>query len=348
VLRDLLGTAAAAFDRAATYAAYAQTARARRQNRAETLDHRARMDALTQLAAHYAARGPGGYFVEAGPIEPRRERVRALPEGGHVEDLRWELDYPLYHPQIADRHAKHLRPAAARLWLHRQPRPLVVLVHGYLAGHHPIEEQIWPSSWLYRRGLDLAFFVLPGHGARAVRTGLRPPPFPGSDPRVTNEGFRQVMMELGGLAHWLRGRGHPAIGVMGMSLGGYTAALAATVLPELAFVVPVIPVTSLADFARDQGRLGTTPEEEALEHAALDAVYRVISPLHRAPLASPERCLVIAAKADRITPMRHAERLAEHFGAPLETWHGGHVLQFGRGQSFRRVGRLLGELGYFG
>ena len=42
--------------------------------------------------------------------------------------------------------------------------------------------------------------------------------------------------------------------------------------------------------------------------------------------------------------MHHAQRLADHFGAPLETFVGGHLLQFGRADAFRRVGRLLGEL----
>ena len=54
---------------------------------------------------------------------------------------------------------------------------------------------------------------------------------------------------------------------------------------------------------------------------------------------------MIGAKADRITPLLHAQRIARHFGAPLETWPGGHLLQVGRSDGFRHIGRLLATLG---
>jgi pimeloyl-ACP methyl ester carboxylesterase len=55
--------------------------------------------------------------------------------------------------------------------------------------------------------------------------------------------------------------------------------------------------------------------------------------------------LVLAARADRITPAAHAERLARHFRTRLVQFHGGHLLQFGRGEAFREIGRLLERLG---
>lgn len=336
----MLGSAAAVVDRAATLAAYAQTARGRRRSRAESLGHEERLAALEALRQVYAGRRD--YFLEPALPAPRRERVRAIA-GGSVEDLRWASDYVTFLPAIAARYRGGGHPAAARLWLHPEPRPVMILVHGYMAGQHHVEERVWPSTWLFRRGLDLAFFVLPFHGVRSQRARFRPPPFPGSDPRVTNEGFRQAMYELASLVSWLRDRGHPRVGIMGMSLGGYTTALAATVEPRLSCAIPVIPLTSIADFARDHGRLGTSPAETEREHRALDAVHHIVSPLHRAPLLSPKELLIVAAEADRITPIRHASRLAEHFGAPLEKWHGGHLLQFGRRDKFREIGRFLRE-----
>lgn len=346
--QSLLGTAAAVVDYAASSAAYARGARARRANRAESLNHAERMSALGLLDARY--REIGDRMEIRAPragLAPSWQRRRALPDGGEVCDLQWPSDHVTALPEVASRYAQGMenKNAAARVWLHPEPRPAAVLVHGYLAGGYSVEENIWPSSWLYRLGLDLAFFVLPFHGVRAIRGRRGAPPFPSSDPRVTNEGFRQAIGDLRDLTQWLHARGSAEIGVMGMSLGGYTTALAATAEPRLSFAVPIIPLASMADFARDQGRLGSTQEEAEREHGALDLVHRHVSPLHRKPLLSGDRMLVIAAKADRITPISHAERLAAHFGARLDTWHGGHLLQFGRAEKFRAVGRLLNRLG---
>jgi len=190
----------------------------------------------------------------------------------------------------------------------------------------------------------VALFTLPFHGLRADPLRRGPPEFPGADPRFSNEGFRQVIGDLRNFVHWLKEQGHPEVGVMGMSLGGYTAALLATVEAELSFCIPVIPLASLADFAREQGELSAASEAEAEEHALLERIYRVVSPLERTPRIAPSRTLVVAAKADRITPVAHARRLAAHFGSPLVSWHGGHLLQLGRDACFRRVETLLREL----
>jgi pimeloyl-ACP methyl ester carboxylesterase len=68
---------------------------------------------------------------------------------------------------------------------------------------------------------------------------------------MTNEGFRQAVTDIRSLARWLRNRGAPHVGVMGMSLGGYTSALVATVMSqdEIDFVMPMIPLASIATMA---------------------------------------------------------------------------------------------------
>jgi hypothetical protein len=123
---------------------------------------------------------------------------------------------------------------------------------------------------------------------------------------------------------------------MGMSLGGYTSALTATIEPSLSFAVPVIPLACLADFARDSGRLGPPPGS-SIEHEALSGVYQPISPLARPGLLPKERMLIVGAQGDAITPMRHAERLAAHFEAPLVSFAGGHLMQLGVREAWRKV-----------
>jgi dienelactone hydrolase len=342
----VLGGAAAAVDRAATLAAYAQMTSARRRNPAESLPHDERIRLLRLIAESYRTPQAAEYFRPPRAIDPVERVVRSGPGDERVVDVSWSSGYETFLPDLAERFGRYRQncSAGARLFVRGKPRPLAILVHGYMAGQYAVEQRVWPIAWLSRMGLDAAMFVLPFHGIRA-NPERRMPPFPGSDPRMSNEGFRQAMADLRDFIAWLRDRGHPAVGIMGMSLGGYTTALACTLEPALAFGVPIIPLASLADFARDQGRLGTTPQETALEHRALDEAHHVISPLSRPALLERKRLLVVAAKADRITPLSHARRLAHHFGAPLEAMPGGHLLQFGRSDGFRRIGRLLDDIG---
>jgi dienelactone hydrolase len=351
MLRDVLNRTASHFDAAVSAALFHRSARSRARSSTESLGHAARLHVLRQIIElydrpeHYE---PGGaFFAAPGPIDPRAEPVRPLP-GGEVVDWYWPSAFELHCTDVADRYLRHgeNRTAAARLFLHTdRPRPAVLLLHGYRSGQWALEERMWPIEWLFAKGLDVVLPVLPFHAVRAPSLGA--PLFPGSDPRITNEGFRQAVLDLRGLAHHLLDRGAPDVGVMGMSLGGYTASLLATVEPRLSFAVPMIPLASIAHMARSLGRFTGSPAEQRAQFEALEAAHRAVSPLGRTPRVDPARMLVLAAEGDRITPIDHARWLAQHFSAPLHVFQGGHILQFGRGDAFRAVGRLLGRLGLF-
>ncbi len=156
------------------------------------------------------------------------------------------------------------------------------------------------------------------------------------------------MSDIRALVAWLRLRGAPEVGLMGMSLGGYASALLATLEAGLSFAIPMIPLASIADYARDRGRFAEGKDGDA-QHGALDAATRVVSPFARPSCmerkAGMPRVLVIAGQGDRITPIAHAERLARHFDAPLVRFPGGHLLQFGRRGAFHELARFLTDLG---
>jgi dienelactone hydrolase len=340
----LIARAAAGLDRAVTLAVRAGSPGP--ENDEVPLGHEARVRLLTELVDRYAALDTTGYFPEPRAVDP------ALTPGGGLRGMaRFELGWPSVEPTFLPEmsepygHVAENRLAAGRLLTRGRGRPAVILVHGYMMGRLALEERIWPIAALDARGLDSAFMVLPFHGRRADPRRAGRPEFPGRDPRMANEGFRQAVTDLRELAAYLRQRGHSAVGAMGMSLGGYTVALAATVEPALDFVVPVIPLASLADFAREQGDLPEAPETSALEHGLQEAAHALVSPVHRAPLVAPERLLVLGAKADRITPLSHARRLATHLRAPLATLPGSHLLHLGRASGFERVFELLAKLG---
>lgn len=349
--RRIIGSAAATVNRAVVAALRIANRKVRRGP--ESLSHAERLATLALIRDAYSTPervdDPAAFFPQPpalSSIALRERPVRRLSWGGHAVELSWESTFEPFLPSVGDAYRVHTanRTAWARLYRHGQAqvrgrRPAVILVHGYMAGQWSVEERIWPVRWMNRHELDVALVLLPFHGARASRQGGAPP-FPGADPRFTNEGFRQAVADLRVLIAILRSRGASSVGMMGMSLGGYTTALMATLERDLAFAVPIIPLSSVADFARDQGRLGVGERAEA-QHAALEAANRVVSPLARPSLVPGERLLVIGAEADQVTPIRYAERLAAHFDVPLLRLPGGHVLQAWRTPAFRAVRAML-------
>jgi Alpha/beta hydrolase family len=338
--RRFLGSAAAAVDLVATAAV---TAHAQRTGSTRERPHADRVRALERLEARFRDAELSGFFADPKEISPGARRVRTFRRDGTVTDLSWTSGFTPLDPEVAERYAgaRENAVAVARRFQRGSRRPVVILIHGYMAGPFSLEERIWPLSRLDRAGFDVVLFTLPFHGLR-VRAGRgKVPEFPGGDPRFNVEGFRQAIFDLQNLVGWLFAQGHPRVGTLGMSLGGYMAALLATAESRLDFVVPIIPLSSLGDFAREQGSLSPNPEEAAAEHALLESIYRRIDPVARPMLVPPERCLVISAKADRVTPVAHARRLSVHMRAPLQSFYGGHLLQLGRAEAFERVIDLM-------
>lgn len=341
--KNVIGVASSAFDRAITLAVQ----RATNERVAGDERKEQRVEILTAMIARYADVTRETFHPAPRPITATLSRVGEHVPGLETWDVAWKSELTPFLPEVAERYLRTAENhvAAARLFRRGSGRPVVVALHGYMAGQFRFEQRVWPIAWFDRLGLDTALFVLPFHGRRADPERRGAPEFPGKDPRLTNEGFRQAIFDLRCFVGSLRDAGHSAVGVIGMSLGGYTAALAATLEPELDFLVPMIPLASLPDFVREQGGLSDSAEVAAREQALLDEVHRLVSPL-AAPLLVPrERVLVIGARADRITPVSHARRLANHFGVPLFTWPGGHLLQFGRSEAFQKIGELITRLG---
>ncbi len=287
------------------------------------------------------------FFLPPPRPRPHEQRVALLPDG-EIVDVTWPSPFePRWEPARGDylRHERN-RSCWVRMLRHATPRPSLICLHGYSAGHWFIEERSFLARWLYRVGLDVSLFVLPFHAQRAVRSG--PPPWPSPNVARTNEGFAHAMYDLQAFARWLRERGAPSVSACGMSLGGFSTALLATVEP-LDFAAMMIPVASFAELFWTHG--AGRPElrsamAEGITLARVKAALEVTTPLSRRPLLDAERVLVIDAEGDRIAPREHAEWLAGHFGARRITLPGGHVLLH-RGAPLKAIVRRMQELAIF-
>jgi dienelactone hydrolase len=346
----LMGCLAAGVDQSLT-SFFTALARRSSRRKPEALPEDEKLRLLGVIRQSYQeqvdARGPTTeFFEEPTAIQPELRPIRKLPQGGQVLDARWESRLEPFLPDMRESYLKHDANlwGHARFFFHDQPRPAVVLIHGYYVGHFPLEERIWPLKWLVRAGLDVAIVQLPFHGNRRPPNRRGAPIFPGADPRMTVEGFRHAIWDVRAVHRYLLQRGSPAVGAMGMSLGGATTALLSTVEPSLAFAVLVIPMSTVADFARDQGRLGQG-DAMVRQHRALEEASALVSPFTRTSRIPSDRMLIIGAENDRITPIGHAERLSHHFAADLVRIPGSHLVQRGMAEGYRAAGRLWGRLG---
>jgi len=345
-LTPILVEAGAAFDVGVVRIAQelAKRAPTRRQDVAQ------RQAYLEGVAASYASVDEGQFYAKPPKIaDLESKRVRDV-ERGEVLDLTWSSGW---HCAREDQRARFQRwrennTAHVRLFRHRdRAAPAIVCVHGYRAGTFSFEERAFGAQWLFNLGLDVALFTLPFHALRAPASRRSTPLFPTADVARTNEAFGQAMWDLRRLIGHLRERGAPNVGVMGMSLGGYTTSLLATVERELDFAVPYIPVSDLTDVVVEHEALrGTVVPEELIE--AGKHAMALVRPLGRKPAIPGERMLVVGAEGDRITRTSHAEALAKHFGSELTIFPGAHLLQFGRREAFAAIAKFLARRGVIG
>ncbi len=321
---------------------------------------------LIEMAALYNADtlGSPSRFFPA-PPSPRVDLSPPTdgPLGTRMVDLSWASEYaPFAHPA----REMHMRAtenliAHARWWTSGKGRPTIVLLHGWGGGNHWVTARAFVVPYWLRHGYDVAAFVLPYHGARAPGGGIGASGalFPSPNPLRTNEGFGQAIFDLRALAQFLRARGASAVGAMGMSLGGYTTSLWASIAgpPEtgdvggIDFAVAMIPAVSMAKLMWRHGENSPARIRAAkagiTEDLLVDA-FAVHAPTTRAPRVPRERLAVIAGRGDRITPPEQAEALAAHWGVDIAWFDGGHLAQVGRGDALRDVRRKLGALGFAG
>jgi len=357
---NLLTRATAAIDRSVV-----RLMERRMAPRTPRIDPHAR-DGLVELGQFYSDGTlgvPSPFFptpsAPAVTVSPQGEG----PLGTHVVDLAYPSEYEPYLPSARDLHLRATEnlTAHARWWTSGRGRPTIVLLHGWGAGNHWMTARAFVVPYWLRHGFDVCAYVLPFHGDRVPRAGTTGVArsgahFPSANPIRTNEGFGQAIHDLRALALFLRSRGASAVGAMGMSLGGYTTALWASVAgPQepggIDFAVALIPAVSMSRLFWRHGEHSPQRVRAAkagITEDLLADAFAVHAPLTR-PVRLPRSHLaVIAGKGDRITPPEQATALAAHWGVEAHWFDGGHLAQIGRGDAMRSVRRQLCGLGFAG
>lgn len=318
-------------------------------------DARPRMVELASVYGNGTLGLPSRFFPEPEPAIVAATDAGSS-SGARVRDLTFASTYRPFLPAYRPEHHRWLENHTVHARWYRGgdgPRPTIVCLHGWGGGAWWFEERAFAAPYWLARGFDVVLFQLPFHGQRAPGGVGRGPRsgalFPSANLVRTNEGFGQAIHDLRALATWLRAQGSPAVGAMGMSLGGYTTALWATVDPQLAFAVAMIPAVSMSELMWRHGEDSAARRRAAQAGVTAEliaSVFAVHAPTTRRVLLPPERLMIVAGLGDQITPADQARLLHGHWGAcPIHWFPGGHLAQVGRGDAMRAVRLHLAAAG---
>ncbi len=300
-------------------------------------------------------RAAHSWFQERGWIEKPRTFHAEPPElasqritwketrGLRFEHLSFESGYePPAGAPGGERWQGYVPNRTAHAWVVRdghEPRPWLVCLHGLGMGFPLLDFAVFDARRLHLElGHNLLFPVLPLHGPR--RTGFRSGDgFVGGELIDTINAEAQAMWDIRRLLRWVRSEGAESVGVYGISLGGYAAALLAGLDEDLACVIAGLPSV---DFLRGEGRLSLGEarrgmERHDVEWSQVRELMRVISPLAVESLVPTERCFVYAGTVDRLVPADQPRDLWQHWGEPQIAWYHGSHFSFWREPGVRRI-----------
>ncbi len=208
-------------------------------------------------------------------------------------------------------------------------RPWLVCTHGFGMGQASTNITGMGIRWIHEDlGLNVLMPVLPLHGPRSSTrfsgAGLLQPKFA----NILHL-FAQAVWDIRRMLGWIRARSDAAVGLYGISLGGYTVSLCSAFIENLACVVAGVPAVDFTSLARDNEPWayhafgGNLQTDWGLVH---DVMYP-ISPLSFEPRLPVEKRFIYAGVADRVARPDQARALWRHWGKPEIEWlASGHVM----------------------
>lgn len=208
------------------------------------------------------------------------------------------------------------------------PRPWLVCIHGFGMGYPVMDFGAFEAKLVHEElGYNVLLPVLPLHGHRKI-TPMSGEAFLSFDLVHSVHGLTQSVWDIRRLIGWARRQGGGPIGLYGVSLGAYVAALLSTIEPDLDRVIAGVPVSDFPGLFR--GHSPTHIRMRAVDHniigPAVEAVHRVVSPLAMPTLVPRDRRYIFAGLGDRVVRPEQAHALWQHWEQPTIAWYpGSHV-----------------------
>jgi pimeloyl-ACP methyl ester carboxylesterase len=269
---------------------------------------------------------------------------------GTVDDIAFPSSFTAINPAMRARWAAFTSNNIVRAqhWRHADgPRPTLCVIHGFMGSSYLANGRFFTLPWYYRAGYDVLMYTLPFHGARAERFS----PFSGFGYFAGGlsgfaESMAQAVHDFRSIVDYLRHTGVDRIALTGISLGGYTTALVASVDDRLEAVIPNCPVVTPAKMfdewfpANKLVGLGLRLSNISRDELAAGLSYHC--PLNYRPLLPKDRRMIITGLGDRMAPSEQAVMLWEHWDRCALHWFpGSHVLHVSQLDYLRRMTGFL-------
>jgi hypothetical protein len=321
-------------------------------------DRRRLRSELDQAIELYDDRGwladPTGYHCAPPPLEVTRFdefRSRWIP----YRHMRFESGYEPHPGEPGrERWLGYEANRTGHAWLLKHPgppRPWLVCIPGYRMGNPVVDFAGFRAGWLYKQlGLNVAIPVMPLHGPRRVGSRGGDGFFSG-DFVDTLHAQTQAVWDIRRLVGWLRAHGAPAVGTYGISLGGYTAALHASLEEDLDCVIVGVPASDFSRLLQSHvpNFVIRAAERFGLSFEPLERLLSVVSPFAFEPKVPHERRFLYAGLVDQLTTPDHASDLWHHWGEPRVAWYqGGHVSFLWQREVRELVSEALSDSGLVG
>ncbi len=269
---------------------------------------------------------------------------------GRCDLFRYPSRYRPRNPELAPSFASRRENLSGylHLWRHdeRADRPLVLIIHGFMMGGPARAMRMFRIGKLFEQGLDLALHTLPGHWRRSDTPWFQRLLDPADVP-LTAERLAQNVHDLHSARLALGEMGYENIGIIGASLGGFTAALyAGQVEGGLDFMFMAVPAVTVSHYLKPAPARFRFPVDDALRRATARA-QKLCSPLYLRPRFDVGRIRVVAHAGDRVCDVRETRRWRESWG--IEDYAevvGGHFLYLDKRARGEAWYGLLGERGY--
>jgi hypothetical protein len=284
--------------------------------------------------------------ISSWPANPLAEWIAR----GTVDNIAFASSFTAINPTMRHRWSALTRNNIVRAqhWRHDDgPRPTLCVIHGFMGASYLLNGLFFSLPWYYRSGYDVLLYTLPFHGRRAERLS----PYSGFGYFASGlsgfaEAMAQAVHDFRSIVDYLRHTGVDRVALTGISLGGYTSALLASIDDRLEAVIPNCPVVTPAKMfgewfpANTLIRLGLRLIDISRAELAAGLAYHC--PVNYQPLVLKNRRMIITGLGDRMAPPDQAVTLWHHWDRCALHWFpGSHVLHVSQADYLRRMTRFL-------